>query len=60
MFFRKVKFPYFEAISNTISVSIEDAMKGCPKEFYLRTKEEWEPYLTPDRELVKYEEGKNE
>lgn len=23
----------------------------------LRPKEDWKPYLTPDRELVKYEDG---
>ena len=27
------------------------------KMIYLGSKEEWEPYITPDRELVEYKEG---
>lgn len=56
-FMRAPSFSGLEDLSYTLFPSIEEAMYGWSKMIYLRPKEEWEPYIAPDRELVKYEEG---
>lgn len=45
-----------EATGVWYAYSVKQLLKYVPKEACLLPKEEWEPYLTPDRELVEYKQ----
>lgn len=54
-FYKMLMSPTLADLSYCLSETISDVLIGYNKELYLKPKEVWEPYVTPDRELVRYE-----